>query len=154
MAQVKHRRRTTQDLAATSSREFRTFLLMAQFEAREIGARIQQARKERGLSQEELAEMASFSKRSLQDYETGETIPYRHFRELGRLLDKQPEWFLYGDRDRDDGADRDDAELRELVRDEVATLLGPLTEAIERVERRLAALPGPPADAADTTSTQ
>jgi repressor LexA len=70
---------------------------MQQFEAQEIGARIKQARLERGLTQEQLAEMASFSKRSLQDYEAGSTIPYSHFRELGRLLNKPPEWFLYGD---------------------------------------------------------
>jgi transcriptional regulator with XRE-family HTH domain len=68
-----------------------------QFAAEEIGARIQQARKERGLTQEELAEMASFSKRSLQDYETGVTIPYRHMAEISRLLGRSVEWFLYGD---------------------------------------------------------
>lgn len=70
---------------------------MQQFNAEEIGARIQQARNERGLTQPELAEMASFSTRSLQDYETGVTIPYRHLREIGDLLQKSVDWFLYGD---------------------------------------------------------
>lgn len=69
---------------------------MQQFEAREIGARIKQARRERGLTQEQLAELASFSKRSLQDFEGGVTIPYKHLRELSRLLGRPTEWFLYG----------------------------------------------------------
>ena len=88
-----------QKAAATNPRTFHTFLLMAQLEAREIGARIQRARLESGLTQEQLAEMASFSKRSLQDYETGVTIPYRHLRELSKLLGREPEWFLYGEPD-------------------------------------------------------
>lgn len=95
--QVKHTHRTARKPAATTGRDFRTFLLMAQFEAQEIGARIQQARNEKGITQEELAEMASFSKRSLQEYEAGRTIPYRQLRELGRLLERPTEWFLYGD---------------------------------------------------------
>jgi transcriptional regulator with XRE-family HTH domain len=69
---------------------------MSQFEAREIGKRIAEARILASLTQEELAEMASFSKRSLQDYETGVTIPYRHMREISRLLGREVEWFLHG----------------------------------------------------------
>ena len=86
-----------QKAAATNSAEFAKFLLMQQFEAKEIGLRIKQARVERGMTQEDLAEVASFSSRSLTDYETGVTIPYRHLRELSRLLGRSPEWFLHGD---------------------------------------------------------
>lgn len=85
--------------AATTTRTFRSFLLMSQLEAQEIGARIKQKRLERGMTQEELAQTASFSARSLQDYENGVTIPYKHFQELGRLLDVSHEWFMYGDED-------------------------------------------------------
>lgn len=102
--------------AATNARTFRTFLLMEQFAAREIGARIRQARKERGLTQEQLAEMASFSKRSLQDYEAGATIPYPHFTELSALLKKPTAWFLYGEEP--DAPD--------------------VTDRLERIEERLA----------------
>lgn len=84
--------------AATSGRNFRTFLLMQQFAAHEIGGRIKQARLEAGLTQDELADLASgFSKRSLQDYESGVTTPYKHLQELSRLLRRPTEWFLYGD---------------------------------------------------------
>lgn len=128
MAQVKHTKRTAQKAAATTSRDFRTFLLMAQFEAQEIGARIQQARKEKGLTQEELAEMASFSKRSLQDYETGQTIPYRQLQELGRLLGRPTEWFLYGERD-PSGADLEQVlGAVEALRAEVSEIRGIVEE--------------------------
>lgn len=83
--------------AATTSRTFRTFLLVTQFEAQAIGARIARARDEAGLTQEELSEMASFSKRSLQDYEAGNTIPYRHMREISALLARDVQWFLHGE---------------------------------------------------------
>lgn len=120
-------------LAATKARNFRTFLLMQQFAADEIGARIKQARLERGLKQEELAEMASFSKRSLQDYEGGVTIPYRHMRELAKLLKRREEWFLYGD-------DEDAAALSERFADQLdrltveATAIG---DAVQEILRRL-----------------
>lgn len=113
-----------QKLAATNTRNLRTFLLMEQFAAREIGARIAQARKERGMTQEEFAELTSFSKRSLQDYENGVTIPYRHLREISRLLSRPEEWFLYGDPDEGTTSIQSDitalrsevAEVRELLR--------------------------------------
>lgn len=87
----------TQKSVTTSSREFHRFLLVAQLEAKEIGVRIAQARLEAGLTQEQLAELAPFSYRSLQDYEQGVTIPYRQMRELSKLLDRPVEWFLHGD---------------------------------------------------------
>jgi transcriptional regulator with XRE-family HTH domain len=108
--------------AATSARNFRTFLLMQQFEAREIGARIRQARLERGLTQEELAALTSFSKRSLQDYESGETIPYRHIGELSRILGRPQEWFLYGDETVSVGEER----IREIFREEIEAALSRL----------------------------
>ena len=118
--QTKRRGRATQVAAATKSRNFRTFLLMQRFEAQEIGERIKLARLERGLTQEELAEMSSFSKRSLQDYEGGLTIPYRHFRELSRLLNRPEEWFLYGG---EALAAFDEERLRGIVREEIEAAL-------------------------------
>lgn len=121
---VKTQIRVAQELAATKSRNFRTFLLMQQFAAHEIGERIKLARKERGLTQDELAAMASFSKRSLQDYEYGKTIPYKHLRELARLLNRPEEWFLYGD-----AATGEPADLSDL-REEVSELRGMVGELL------------------------
>lgn len=84
--------------AATNGRTFRTFLLVAQLESEKIGARIRQARDEAGMTQEQLADVArGFSKRSLQDYETGVTIPYKHMQEIAAITGKEPEWILHGD---------------------------------------------------------
>ena len=137
MAQSRHRAATTQLSAATNARTFRTFLLMSQLQAREIGARLKQKRMERGFTQEQLAAMASFSARSLQDYENGVTIPYKHFTELGRLLDTKPEWFLYGA----EPSDQDDR---------ISDLRGEVAEIREMLERVLEARDEP----GDTGSQQ
>lgn len=104
--------------AATNDRKFRTFLLMTQFEAKAIGARIARARDEAGLTQEELAEMASFSKRSLQDYEAGTTIPYRHMREISSLLNREVPWFLHGEQQQVEGV----GDLLEAIRSRLEAL--------------------------------
>lgn len=108
--------------AATNLRSFRNFLLVSQFEAQEIGARIAQARKESGLTQEQVADVASFSKRSLQDYEAGVTIPYKHLRELAGIFRRKPEWFLHGDPD-------------DVSEDRLAGLESQLDEALDRLQR-------------------
>jgi len=65
--------------------------------AAEVGARIAQARKELGLTQLELAELAGVSPRSMQGYEVGEVIPYRRMKELAAVLQKSTAWLLHGD---------------------------------------------------------
>ena len=97
--------------AATSARNFRTFLLVSQLEAKEIGARIALARKEAGLTQEQVSQMSTVSKRSLQNYEAGTTIPYRHMRELSAMFDRPVEWFLHGQLPEEDAVT-----LAEIVR--------------------------------------
>lgn len=97
MAQVKHRFPSTQFPAATNRRNLRTLLLVSQLHAEEIGARIAKARHELGLSQEQVADVATFSKRSLQDYETGVTIPYKQMAEIGKILKRDVAWLLHGD---------------------------------------------------------
>lgn len=97
MAQVKRRNLVARKAAATNSRNFRTFLLVSQLEAEAIGQRIAQARKEAGMTQEDVADVATFSRRSLQDYESGATLPYKHLREISALLGRPVGWFLRGD---------------------------------------------------------
>lgn len=128
--------------AATGTREFRRFLLVAQLEAKEIGERIAQARKEAGLTQEQLIQLATFSQRSLSDYERGAVIPYRQMREISKLLDRPVEWFLHGD-DEDEPAvlERLDSIDGRLARIEAALALSLPAEAVEalRAEGRGAA---------------
>ncbi len=100
-------------------------MLVQQLAAKEIGARLRQARNERGLTQDELAVMGSFSKRSLSDYENGITVPYRHLREMSRLLKKPEEWFLYGD---EPGPAVEEDRLRQIIRDELAPVRAELDD--------------------------
>jgi transcriptional regulator with XRE-family HTH domain len=131
MANVKRRRGTSKKPAATTDRNFRTFLLVSQLEAEAIGRRIAQARHESGLTQDDLAEMTSFSKRSLQDYEAGVTIPYRNFKEIAALLKRPVEWFLHGDREENRNG------LLEEVAGSVTELTLSMAESLERLAETL-----------------
>lgn len=136
MAHVKHRARATRTSAATKGRNFRTFLLVTQLKAKEIGDRIAEARKELGLTQEQVTDLATFSKRSLQDYETGVTIPYRQMPELARLLKRDVAWLLHGE--------QAPAPMPNGLLGEIATNVSDLTDsmaaALVRLERIEAAL--------------
>ena len=112
--------------AATNTRNFSRFLLMAQLQAKEIGARIALARNEAGMTQDEVTDLATFSKRSLQDYEGGHTIPYRHMQEISALLDHPIEWFLHGERP-SSGESQSPVELR----------LAELADAVEAMARQI-----------------
>lgn len=72
--------------------------------AREIGARIEQARHEAGgMTQAELASLvgvavqANGGSRSVQAWEAGDYIPYRYLKQLESALGKPAAWFLHGE---------------------------------------------------------
>lgn len=132
MDAVKAQRRVRQESAATKVRNLRTFLALAELELKEIGQRITLARKKAGLTQDDLAAMASFSKRSLSDYERGVTEPYRHIREIARLLHRPPEWFLYGESE-EDGEVAARLDRIEQVQGETAELLRELVSRLRQV---------------------
>lgn len=129
--QVKRNGAATQRTAATKGRNFRTFLLVSQLEGRAIGERIAQARREAGLTQEQMAELATFSKRSLQDYEAGVTIPYAHMHEISALLKKPVPWFLHGE--------PDEGELERLREEVVGTRgeIAGLRQAVTEIRDQL-----------------
>jgi transcriptional regulator with XRE-family HTH domain len=62
-----------------------------------IGRRIAQARREAGLTQEELAGLIGVTTRSVQGYEAGTVTPFRHLRKLEEVTEKPRGWLLYGD---------------------------------------------------------
>lgn len=90
--------------SATNTRNLRTFLLMREFEAREIGQRIALARKETGgMTQEELADLVNVTPRSVQLWESGDTIPYKRLSRIAQVLGRPVGWFLHGnDTEEDD----------------------------------------------------
>lgn len=118
----------TQDPSATNLRSFRTFLLMREFAAREIGERIALARREAGgMTQEQLGELLNVSTRSVQDYEAGGTIPWRHFQRLEQILKKSTPWFLYGD---------DSVEQKQDLQAQILQELAELRELVQRLLER------------------
>jgi transcriptional regulator with XRE-family HTH domain len=74
---------------------------MRQVEAGGIGRRIARARKERGLTQEELAALIGVSPRSIQGYEAGSVVPYRRLAQLAAVCNRDLGWLLEGDTTKD-----------------------------------------------------
>jgi len=117
-----------------------------EFDPLAIGARISHARAARGLTQEELAGMSSFSYRSLQEWERGVRVPFKQITELAKHLDTTRDWLLYGD---DEGRENNytkllrrmdeiEAQTQEtlgLVRDLLGQLPQPSDESPEDAER-------------------
>ena len=98
--------------------------------AAEVGERIVQARKQLetgALTQEELAELAGVSQRSMQAYETGEVIPYRKMREIADVLGVSTSWFLHGEEE------NVDSEIEALERkiDDLSKLVRSLARKIQ-----------------------
>jgi PAS domain S-box-containing protein len=87
-----------------------------------VGRRIAQARKEAGLTQQELADRVGVTRRSVQGYESGAIAPYRHLDRLAEVLGRSREW-LVSDGTGDVPAELK-AELRDLIREELLETLG------------------------------
>jgi transcriptional regulator with XRE-family HTH domain len=68
-------------------------------ERKRIGARISQARRETGLTQRELAGRLGITTRSLQNYESGAIVPYRHLQRIEVIARKRAGWLLQSDGD-------------------------------------------------------
>ena len=96
----------------------------------EVGQRIVDARKELGLNQEELAELAGVSQRSMQAYETGEVIPYRKMREIAQVLQVSPTWILHGEEEETDG---EVVELRKQI-ENLSKLIRTMSKKLDRLE--------------------
>lgn len=62
----------------------------------DIGNRIAEARREAGLTQDEVAKQLGVSERAVQDHEAGKVIPYRYVRDLERILGRSAHWLLHG----------------------------------------------------------
>src|SRR5690349_7984096 len=82
--------------SATTRRTLRTFGTLDPQEEREICARIKQARKEKGLTQQEMADLLNVEKRTYQNYEDYR-VPFKLLDKIAKLTDKPQEWLLYGE---------------------------------------------------------
>jgi transcriptional regulator with XRE-family HTH domain len=105
-----------------------------------IGERIARARKESGLTQEELASRVGVTARSIQGYEAGKVVPYRHLSRLAEITGRELAWFLESD---DSAALAQVAARLVSLVEEVAEEARRIREVAERLERLLAAAPPP-----------
>ena len=117
---MKRKSRGRKNVSATDARNLRTLLLLSVFEPEVIGDRIALARKEIGLTQEELADLVGVSTRSLQGYESGDVVPYRHMGKIAEITQKEVTWLLHGASETVEPAQLDRiesqlAEIRELL---------------------------------------
>lgn len=62
-----------------------------------IGRRIAEARQRQGMSQEELGDVVRVATRTVQLWEYGEHIPYKHMRRLEEVLEVAAGWLLHGE---------------------------------------------------------
>lgn len=94
---------TAKKVSATDLRTFRTFLLMQQFAAHEIGGRIAQARLEAGrMTQEQLADLLGVTTRTVQTWEAGGSIPWKHLQRIEQIFGRSVSWFLRGEDESED----------------------------------------------------
>ena len=87
-------------------------------ERKRIGARIAQARRESGLTQRELAGQLGVTTRSVQNYEAGATVPWRHLRRIELVTHRRAGWLLQ------DGAAREES----ISPQAISELLGAMEE--------------------------
>lgn len=97
----------------------------------EVGRRIVHARKELGLTQEELAELAGVSQRSMQAYETGEVVPYRKMREIAQVLEVSTSWLLHGE---EENADSEIDSLKREI-DNLSKLVRSMSRKLDRLTK-------------------
>lgn len=121
--------------SATKTRNLRRLLLEAMEEAAEsdlraVGARIAEARRESGLTQDELSDLVGVGMRQIQYYEAGESNPYRTLRRIAEATGKSIGWLLHGDPATELSAAED-----------VAALLQGLDLRLEALEAQVAELP-------------
>lgn len=71
---------------------------MSELETAAISRRLQDARKQAGLTQQEMADLLVVHKRSVEDYESPrkDVIPYDRLNEWARLTKTTAEWLLHG----------------------------------------------------------
>lgn len=100
-----------------------------------IGRRIAQARREAGLTQDELARRVGVTQRSVQGYEAGAVVPYRHLAELAEATGSSATFLLRGEAE--NGAEATlgavSARLVELV-ERIAVEAERIAAAAERLE--------------------
>lgn len=85
-------------------------------EQRLVGSRIATARREAGMTQQQLARELGVTTRSIQNYESGLVVPYKHLRRIETLTRRRPGWLLAA-RAEDDGMEETITRLEQALAD-------------------------------------
>jgi transcriptional regulator with XRE-family HTH domain len=109
-----------------------------------IGRRIAQARREAGMTQDQLAEALGVTKRSVQGYEAGKVIPYRYLDGLTQATGKSREWLLRGDSDEPVSALGEVGERLVALVEQIAEEAERIAGVASRLESRLDERSSPP----------
>jgi DNA-binding transcriptional regulator YiaG len=113
---------------------------MAELERKAITARIEQARREVGLSQPEMAEALHVHERTYQNYESQKKprVPWGLMNEIATITGKPTEWLIHGDRATTpdlmgavDGNSQDDAAAPQAQLDRIEQALSGLAEVLD-----------------------
>ena len=107
--------------------------------ARRVGERISQVRQRAGFTQRELAESLGVTTRTIQNYESGSSSPHRHLHEIAALTGVASGWILYGEGVQTPLADRLDAVMKSLHKEEevLAHQLRTMLEQTQRLDAHL-----------------
>ena len=106
-------------------------------ERRRIGARIARARRENGLTQADLAEQLGITTRSVQNYEAGVIVPWRHLRRIEVVTHRRSGWLL---QDRDTPDNPVSAETVHELLDAMMEHQVLLTEQLRLLQKNMAEL--------------
>jgi transcriptional regulator with XRE-family HTH domain len=105
-------------------------------DASAVGRRIVEARHQAGwMTQQTLAELLCICTRSVQAYESGKRVPYRHLQRLGEIFERPASWFLHGGPVEDAASDPGDEVLERL--DAQAALLNRLAVEVAALRRSI-----------------
>jgi PAS domain S-box-containing protein len=87
-----------------------------------VGQRIARARKEAGLTQQELADRIGVGRRSIQGYESGEIAAYRHLNRVAAAVGRSRDWLVAEEpASQPTGITTElKVELRDLIREELS----------------------------------
>jgi transcriptional regulator with XRE-family HTH domain len=104
---------------------------MAELDRRLICARIKQARKEAGLTQEELADLLrpAVRARTIANYES-ERVPWRYLGQIAEITGRSQEWLLHGELEAGDVPER--LGRLEAVLQEIAGLQAAILAELQR----------------------
>lgn len=109
----------------------RIFAQMEEIQGAEVGQRIAGARRQAGLTQDEVADLLNLTTRSYQDWEAGKVVPFRRMDELAGVLKSSKRWLMWGD----EMPPGQDTLLSEKLLEAIEANTGVLRDVVQRLDR-------------------